>query len=193
MAQTAANAFNATPLVTGPIWWAPLATVLPTSEVTAPVAAFKSLGYIGEDGITLTEGRDTTKIKAFGGDTILVVQSDHTVTLQFSLLEFMNEEVAKAVNGDTNVIVTPATSTVGTRLATVKNAKKLPHKTWLVDVLDDQKKLRLCVPDGQITTIGDANLVHTNVISRQVTVECFADALGNKLYEYANNGVPSGA
>ena len=189
MAQTAANVFNALPPVTGPIFWGPLGTTGPTNETTALAAALKSLGYIGEDGVTLTEGRDTTKIKAFGGDTVLVVQTDHTVTLQFSVLEFMNEEVAKAVSGDSNVVVTPTTSTIGTRISSVKNAKKLPHKTWAVDVLDDNKKLRLWVPDGQVTTIGDAQLVHTNVISRQLTVECFADSLGNKLYEYANNGI----
>ncbi|WP_285189946.1 hypothetical protein [Rhodococcus sp. MEB041] len=193
MAQTAANVFNALPPVSGPIFWGPLGTVGPTNETTAVPVAAKSLGYIGEDGVTLTEGRDTTKIKAFGGDTVLVVQTDHTVTLQFTVLEFLNEEVAKAVNGDTNVTVTPATSTLGTRIATVKNAKKLPHKVWLIDVIDDAKKLRLWVPDGQITTVGDAQLVHTNVLSRQLTVECFADSLGNKLYEYANNGITTGA
>lgn len=193
MAQTAANVFNALPPVTGPIFWGPLATTGPTNESTALNAALKSLGYIGEDGVTLTEGRDTTKIKAFGGDTVVVVQTDHTVTLQFSVLEFLNEEVAKAVSGDTNVTVTPATSSIGTRISSVKNAKKLPHKTWCVDVLDDNKKLRLWVPDGQVTTIGDSQLVHTDVISRQLTVECFADSLGNKLYEYANNGIFSGA
>lgn len=189
MAQIAANVFNATPPSTGALFWGPLGTTAPTNESTALNVALKSLGYLGEDGVTLTEGRDTTKIKAFGGDTVAVVQTDHSVTLQFTVLEYGSEEVSKAVNGDTNVTVTPANSTTGKRIAAVKNAKKLPHKVWVLDVLDADKKVRLWVPDGQVTTIGDAQLVHTNVISRQLTVECFADSSGNKLYEWCNDGV----
>jgi hypothetical protein len=191
MAQIAANVFNATPPSTGPLFWGPLGTAAPTNETTALNVALKSLGYLGEDGVTVTEGRDTTKIKAFGGDTVKIVQTDHSVTLQFTVLEYMSEEVSKAVNGDTNVTVTAATSTAGKRIAALKNAKVLPHKAWVLDVLDGAAKTRLWVPDGQVTTVGDAQFVHTNVISRQLTVECFADISGNKLYEWSNDGITS--
>jgi hypothetical protein len=188
MAQTAANVFNATPLVTGPASWAPLGTAAPTNETTALNAAFASLGYIGEDGITETNGRDTTKIKAFGGDTVAVVQTDHTLTYKLRLLESINAEALKATYGDQNVTVTAATSSTGQRIAVVKNSIKLPHKEWVFDVIDGQKKLRLFIPDGQVTTTGDVTIVHTNVISYDLTIECFADALGNKAYQWSNDG-----
>lgn len=188
MAQTAANVFNATPLVTGPALWAPLGTAAPTNETTALNAAFKALGYVGEDGITESNGRDISKIKAFGGDTVKVVQTDHTLTYKLVLLESLNAEVLKAVYGESNVTVTAATSSTGEKIKVAKNAKTLPHKTWVFDVIDGDAKIRLHIPDGQITTTGAVTLVHTGVISYDIEIECFA-VNGDKAYQYSDNGI----
>lgn len=192
MAQTASNVFNATPLVTGPASWAPLGTTAPTNETVALNAAFKSLGYVGEDGITETNGRDVSKIKAFGGDTVKVVQTDHTLTYKLTLLESLNSEVLKAVYGESNVTVTAATASTGEKVTVRKNAQTLPHKTWSFDVIDGNAKIRLFIPDGQVTSTGDVTLVHTGVISYDIEIECFA-VNGDKAIQWSDNGKTTAA
>lgn len=188
MAQTASNVFNAMPLVTGPALWAPLTTASPTNETTALNVAYKALGYVGEDGITESNGRDTNKIKAFGGDTVKIVQTDHTLTYKLTLLESLNAEVLKAVYGEANVTVTAATASTGEKIQVNKNSSTLPHKSWVFDVIDGAAKVRLYIPDGQITSTGDVTLVHTGVVSYDIEIECFADAQGNKSKQWSDNG-----
>ena len=59
MANNVANVVAGKPLAAGGVWIAPLGTALPTDETTALNAAFKSAGYIGEDGLTETIERAT--------------------------------------------------------------------------------------------------------------------------------------
>jgi hypothetical protein len=61
------------------------------------------------------------------------------------------------------------------------------------EVKDGEAKIRIYVPDGQITEVGEITYSDSEVIGYQVTVEAFADELGNKAYKFLDNGVFSGA
>ena len=52
------------PKVGGGIWTAPLGTTLPKDATTALDVAFKSLGYVSDDGLTNEITTDTEEIKA---------------------------------------------------------------------------------------------------------------------------------
>ena len=75
--NTVANVVAGKPLATGGIYLAPIGTTGPTDVSTALGAAYKSAGYIGDDGVTEANERDTSKIKAWGGDVVMIVQSEH--------------------------------------------------------------------------------------------------------------------
>lgn len=192
MANTAANVLAGKPLATGGVLVAPLGSTLPTDAETALDAAFKSAGYIGEEGLTETTERSTEKVKAWGGDTVKVLQTDFSATYAFTFLESLNSDVLKTVYGDDNVVTTAATSSSGTLHAVKINSDTLPHKTFVFEVKDGDARIRIAVPDGQITEVGEVTYSDGEVIGYQVTVEAFRDpTLGANAIKYLDDGKPS--
>jgi len=192
MANTASNIVAGVPLATGGVLIGALNATAPTTASSA-IAAFAAAGYIGEDGVTETNERNTDKIRAWGGDTVKIVQTEHNVSYKFTFLETLNTDVLKAVYGDANVTTTAATASTGTLQKVLINSSTLPHKSYVFEVKDGNAKIRIYVPDGQITEVGDVTYSDSEVVGYEVTVECFADASGNKAYKYLDNGIFSGA
>lgn len=166
---------------TGGVLGAPLGSTLPTDATTAVDAAFVSHGYVSEDGLTMAVSRSTEKIRAWGGDTVRVVQTEHDVTFTLTLLE-TSEASAKAVFGDDNVTVT------GGKIDIVVKSDALPEKAWVFDMKDGDKKGRVVVPNGQITETGDTQFVHSDATGWEVTLEATPDESGNKAYIYWDDG-----
>jgi hypothetical protein len=187
MANTAANVVAGVPLATGGILIGDLAAAAPTTAVSA-LTGFTAAGYIGEDGVTETNERSTDRIRAWGGDTVKVVQTEHNVTYQFTFLETLNADVLKAVYGDDNVTTTAATASTGTLHEVQINAATLPHKSYVFELKDGDAKIRIYVPDGQITEVGEVTYSDSEVIGYQVTVEAFA-VDGNKAVKFLDNGI----
>ena len=188
MANSAAKVVAGVPLATGGVLLGALTATAPTTAVSA-LSGFTAAGYIGEDGVTETNERSTDRIRAWGGDTVKVVQTEHNVTYQFTFLETLNADVLAAVYGEDNVTTTAATASTGTLHEVQVNATALPHKAYVFEVKDGDAKIRIYVPDGQITEVGDITYSDSEVIGYQVTVEAFADELGNKAYKYLDDGV----
>lgn len=187
-----ANIVAGKPLATGGVLIGPVGTVAPTDATTALNAAFKSAGYIGEDGLTESADRSTEKVKAWGGDVVKVLQTDFSTTYKFTFLETLNSDVLKAVYGDQNVTVTAATSTKGTLHAVKVNADVLPHKAFVFEVKDGEAKIRIHVPDGQITEVGEITYNDGEVIGYEVTVEAYRDStLGANAIKYLDDGKPT--
>lgn len=177
------------PLAAGGVLIAPPGTALPTDTTTALNVAFKAAGYIGEDGLTETTDRSTDKVKAWGGDVVKVLQTDFSVTYQFTFLETLNADVLKAVYGDDNVTTTAATSSSGSLHAVKVNGDVLPHKSFVFEVKDGDARIRICVPDGQITEVGDVTYSDGEVVGYQVTVEAFRDSTTDaNALKYLNDG-----
>lgn len=189
MANLVKNVAAGKPLATGGVLSAPMSTVLPTDASTAPVAAFAGTGYISDDGVQETIGRDTDKVKAWGGDVVKILQTEHSVTWEYAMIEALRAEVNKEVYGEPNVVVTAATASTGTQLAVKVTAAQLPHRARIFEINDGTARVRICVPDSQITEVGDVTYADGSVISYPVTVEGFPDATGVKAYKYTDDGV----
>jgi len=167
------------------------AGTLPTNTSTALVAAYKTLGYAGADGLTETIDRSTEKVKAWGGDTVKVLQTDFSVQYEFMLYETLFDEANKAVFGDTAGIVTKTGGTTGltTKLAIKLKSDTLPNCRWVFDMKDGIAKVRIVVPVGQVTTVGEITYSDESVIGYPVTVEAYPDGSGNQAYKYTSDGV----
>lgn len=157
----------------------------PTTTIgTALTTPYVAAGFISEDGVTESNESDTEKIKAWGGDTVRVVQSDHTVTYSFTFLESKSEDVLKAVYGEDNVTAAGDVTTVNV------NSSILEHRSWVFEMKDGDHRIRIFVPDGQIINRGEVNYTHAGVISYEVTIEAFPDADGNKAIKVIDSSVP---
>lgn len=191
MANSAANVVAGVPLATGGILIGDLTAAAPTTA-TGALTGFTAAGYIGEDGVTETNERSTDRIRAWGGDTVKLVQTEHNVSYQFTFLETLNADVLKAVYGADNVLTTAATASTGTLHEVQVNAATLPHQSYVFEIKDGDAKVRIYVPDGQITEVGEITYSDSEVIGYQVTVEAFADENGNKAVKFLDDGKFSG-
>ena len=184
------NVYAAEPSATGAAFAAPLGSTLPTSVDIALDAAFVSLGYVGEDGITETTDRSTDEKKDMGMDVVKVLQTDYTHEFSFVLLESLNANVLKAIYGAENVTVTPATSTHGTQVTVRKTSKKLPKQAWVFDTMDSElgAKYRNVVGQGQVTSVGDVVLAASDTIEYEVTLKVFKMPSGEYVTTYTDDG-----
>jgi hypothetical protein len=188
----ARNVAAGKPLATGGVLIGDLGAEAPEDARTALDSAFVAAGYVGEDGLTETTDRSTEKVKAWGGDIVKVLQTDFSVTYTFTFIETHNSTVLETVYGDDNVEVTPATGSAGT-LRTVKvNADTLPHKSFVFDMRDGDSRIRIYVPDGQVTEVGEVTYSDGELIGYQVTVEAFRDSeLNANALKFLDDGVTS--
>lgn len=172
---------------TGGILAGDLGSPLPTDARAELDASLTPHGYVGEDGLTMTTNRSTERIRAWGGSTVRVVQTEHDITFAFVLLE-TNKVTAEAVFGEDNVTETAADGTSGLKLDIVVTDDVLPHKAWVFNIKDGDKRVRVVVPNGQITEVGETQFVHSNATGWSVTLEAFEDESGAKAYIYYDDG-----
>lgn len=155
--------------VTGAVYTAPAGTTLPTDATAVPAAEFDEVGFVTEDGITLSISEDITDLKAWQNGTVVrKLQTSHDVTVGLSMME-TSDVTLETYFGSTSGEIT---------------ADQLPHRAWIIDVVDGDDVIRWVIPDGQVTERGDISIVNADSINYPITISCFPDETEVKVYRY---------
>lgn len=178
--NTATNVSTGKPAKAGAIFHAPLGTPLPTDTDTALNEAFKALGYVSEDGLTNDNSPESDQIKAWGGDTVLNMQSDRPDSFGLTLIEVLNKDVLKTVYGDTNV-----TEDASGNITVKATADEMGSGSWVIDmVMRGSRKKRIVIPNGTISELGTITYKDDEAVGYELTITDVPDATGVYHYEY---------
>ena len=168
------------PKITGSVWVAPVGTTLPTSTTESLNAAFKELGYVSDAGITNSNSPSNTAIKAWGGATVLDVQTDKPDTFKMAFIEATNVDVLKQIYGDNNV-----SGTLETGITIHANNEEQSTKSLVIDmVLKNGTAKRIVLPTCKVTAVGDITYADGSVIGYDTTLSCYPDTNGHTHHEY---------
>ena len=117
------------PKIIGAASWAPLGTALPTDAKTALSSAYKGLGYISSDGMSNDGSRETTELKAWGGDVVQTPQTSKKDQFTTKFVEVRNKDMLEVVKGSGNI------SESGGMITIRENSDELDHVVLIYDIL----------------------------------------------------------
>lgn len=162
------NVANVNVAVTGAVSVAPEGTTAPTTAISALDAAFKTVGYITQDGVTESRERSVSNIVAWqNSDVVRTVITEASIKLMFGMLETNADSVklfyGSAVSGvDGSVQIVPG-QTGG-------------RQSFVVDYVDGSSLVRLYIPHGEVVEVDDVVLTSGDAVVYSVTIQAFPDA-----------------
>lgn len=186
MANNVQNVTAGKPAIEGAIYRALLtdSVEIPTDAVSELSSDFKAMGYVSDGGLTNSNSPESDKVKAWGGDTVLVTQNEKPDTFKFKLIEVMNPDVLKAVYGDDNV-----TGSLPSGMKVTANSNEPDEGVWVVDmILRGDVLKRIVIPDGKLSELGDIEYVDDDCVGYDMKIEALPDTDGNTHYEYFQGG-----
>ncbi len=177
------------PKVGGAIFSAPVGTALPTDATTPLNSAFVNLGYTSEDGLTNANSPSSETVKAWGGDTVLVLQTEKPDTFNYTLIEATNINVLKEVYGAENV-----SGNLDTGITIRANAKPHEPRVLVFELILKDALKRIVIPSGQVSEVGEIVYQDGDAIGYPTTLTALPYAAydGDTHREYIIKATPAG-
>ncbi|MBF4613750.1 hypothetical protein [Curtobacterium sp. VKM Ac-1376] len=159
--------------VTGAVYAAPTTATRPTDATIALSAEHTDLGYVGDGGVTESRERSSNQIRGWQNGALLrEVVTESSITYAFILLETKKENIELYY---------------GSKVATNGSVKVNPSKTggrksFVIDVIDDDDIIRIDVPNGEVTEVGEQVYASGEPIGYEVTVTGYEITDGDETY-----------
>jgi hypothetical protein len=178
MSNNASNISVGKPMPEGAAFIAPADTTLPTDAITALPSIWQCVGYSADSGLTNAMAAETTELKAWGGDTVLSMQTGYNETYKLKLIESMSLVVLSEIFGKDNV------SEQDGVIRVAHTAQERNYHPWVFDmILSGDRIKRVVIPDGKITEVGEIAYVDSEPIGYEITITC-RSVSGEFSYEY---------
>jgi len=163
-----ANAENINVGISGYAYVAPTGTTGPTSAVEALDGDFVNLGEITTDGLEHSLELSTEPIMSWNSKTPLrYINTEGVESFSLSLME-TSEAVLSLVFGAT---------VVNGKIENIPAAER-PVRSFVFDVVDNDKGTRISVPRGQVTSIDSIVYAAGEATVYSVTISALADSTG---------------
>jgi len=172
----------------GAVATAPVGTAKPTSAGSTLPAAWTTGGYIDENGLSMSISKSTTLIKDWSQSVVRKAISDYDGTLSLSFLQ-MDEFAAETLFGSANVTVTAATVGHGEQIEIGIGPDMPPIQAFCFSMKDGDARIRVYVPQGQVTETGDVSFVPGAGNVYPCTISTYDDGTGHSIYVMYDDGV----
>ena len=175
--STASNVTAGKPAVGGALYRAPIGTTLPTDATTALASAFVSLGHISEEGFKNNNSAETSSVKAWGGETVLNLQTAKPDTFTATLIEALNKDVLGTVYGEDNV-----SGTLSDGIAVDATPDEATAYVYVCDmIMRDNALKRIVIPQGKVTSVGEIAYSDSSAVGYPLTISAEPVVLNNKV------------
>ena len=162
----------------GYFYVAPVGSTLPTDCKSELDPAFKTLGFVSEDGVTFSSESDSEELKDMNGDTIDTLSSSQTETFTVTLAE-VKKGTQAALYGAKNVTDEAGVLTVHV------NGKSTDKMACVFELLlKNDRKWRRVVPIAKVTEVGDLTVAASELVGREATFTAFKDKNGDFYIDY---------
>src|SRR5262245_16862267 len=131
------DATDVTVAGTGAVYVAPLGTPLP-DDLDPLAAPWVDVGFVSDDGVTITFSRDTEEINAWQtAEPVRVLTTAEPKTIAFELLQFDRDTVALAFRGGTFTATSPY-------VYTPPAAGTTQEVAMVIEAIDGDETFRWC-------------------------------------------------
>lgn len=175
---------------TGAVNYAATTATLPTDATSTLGNGFTSCGYVSEEGLTISTDYGTVPIKDWSKSTIRTLLDEFTGEVTFSFIQTDYESLC-AIFGAEYVTKTNATSSHGEQITVKIGAHLATPKAYVFNMKDGDARVRVVLPNATPKLNGDLTFVAGEAINWAVLLDCGADASGESIYIYTDDGVTS--
>ena len=162
-------------LATGMFYHAPIGTAFPTYPAETLAAAWKKVGDVSADGITLTLNKSTDSLKNWANVIKRIILSDHSESINAPIMD-TTQEVFETILGKDNVTYTPASGSHG-NLVKAHLSGGIPDAEEFLFLMKDGDDMIAIALKGQIMSIADVTFAPGSSITWTPTITVIDDSL----------------
>ena len=168
------------------IYIAPEGSAAPTDTTTALDAAYTTLGYLSEDGVTFAVSTDSESITPWQSRSpVRTIITGRELTVDFTMLEFNAQNAALYFSQPV------PTETGGSFDLEVRSDSSSVTHSVVVDVKDGDVTMRYYFPRATLSEAGDMEITQSGAIGLPVTLSALDDS-GVLLKVFKNVAAPGG-